>query len=215
MAINPHLSSYMLKLADTEPTEIRSNRNGGWQSLNKKFLDPESHPTGHGGIRKHVRKLRSRIDACLRRYFDEHLQVGSGSVALPEYEVHINASWANVNPPGAINGPHVHPFASVSGAYYVDCGGNATSCTISLVDPRPSAPMANLPSPVRDALDFGIDWSLQLWPGTVLIFPSWLTHWVPPHTGAGRRKTISFNAAVSLIEDGRGSPASSEESLEL
>merc|ERR1711879_113435 len=119
-----------------------------------------------------------------------------------DFEITIDASWANVNPPCAINGPHVHPFSGVSGAYYVDCGGNSSvevPCAINLMDPRPSAPMSHLPAQVRDALDFGIDWTLSVWPGTVLIFPSWLTHWVPPNAAPGRRMTISFNAGVRMI----------------
>ena len=84
--------------------------------------------------------------------------------------IEIEASWANVNPVCGLNGPHVHPFAALSGAYYVDCGNNATSrlpCMINLMDPRPSAPMAALPAEVRDALDFGIVAASELWNSNV------------------------------------------------
>mmetsp|Transcript_78587 Transcript_78587/g.139452 ORF Transcript_78587/g.139452 Transcript_78587/m.139452 type:complete len:288 (+) Transcript_78587:156-1019(+) len=198
---NVPLAAYARSLAAVEPPEIRSNRNGGWQSRNKAFLDPMAHPA-KSGVRKHVKRLRARILASLRQYLETQLRLGEGNASSPlDFEVSIDASWCNVNPPGAINGPHVHPFSAVSGAYYIDCGRNASMelpCAISLMDPRPSSAMASLPAPVRDALDFGIDWDLKLWPGTVLIFPSWLMHWVPPNTAPRQRITISFNAGVKL-----------------
>lgn len=198
---NAPLAAYARSLAAIEPPEIRSNRNGGWQSRNKAFLDPMAHPA-KSGVRKHVKRLRAHILASLRQYLEAQLQPGHGNASsVLDFEVSIDASWCNVNPPGAINGPHVHPFSAVSGAYYIDCGRNASMelpCAISLMDPRPSSAMASLPAPVRDAMDFGIDWDLKLWPGTVLIFPSWLMHWVPPNTAPRQRITISFNAGVKL-----------------
>eukprot|EP00439_Symbiodinium_sp_Y106_P014462 s2942_g2.t1 len=162
----------------------------------------EAHPKA-SGIRKQVRLLRSFVDSSLAEFFGEESQL---------LDIAVEASWANVNPLCGLNGPHVHPFAALSGAYYVDCGNNATSqlpCQINLMDPRPSAPMASVPAEVRDAMDFGIDWTLSLWPGTLLIFPSWLGHWVPPNAAPNQRITISFNAGVTQArpaEEGRLSP---------
>lgn len=86
----------------------------------KAFLSPDSHAEA-SGVRGHVRRLRAGIRAALREYL-RHL--AGNSTAL---EASIDASWANVNPACALNGPHVHPFAAISGAYYVDCGGAADS----------------------------------------------------------------------------------------
>ena len=43
------------------------------------------------------------------------------------------------------------------------------------------------------------DWTLSLWPGTLLIFPSWLQHWVPPNSAPEQRMTISFNAGAKSV----------------
>ena len=43
--------------------------------------------------------------------------------------------WANINPPGGYNRPHVHPNSLFSGVYYVK--GNKESGTLSMNDPRP------------------------------------------------------------------------------
>jgi len=204
--VNAPLAAYLRKLAVAESPEVRSNRNGAWQSRNKRFLDPDSHPSASKAIRKLVRRLRDRVQAALRRYLDEQLQSGGDNQELPQFETAIEASWANVLPTNGMNGPHVHPFAAMSGAYYVDCGGDGNvsasspSCQISLMDPRPSAPMAHLPAAVRDALDFGIDWNITVWPGMFVIFPAWLNHWVAPNTAANSRISISFNAGVRLVD---------------
>eukprot|EP00435_Cladocopium_sp_Y103_P056424 s886_g19.t1 len=103
-----------------------------------------AHPKS-SGIRKQVKRLREAVDSALKEY------LGAESEA---HAVQIEASWANVNPACGLNGPHVHPFAALSGAYYVNCGNNATSrlpCSINLMDPRPSAPMAALPAEECDA----------------------------------------------------------------
>ncbi|CAE8736144.1 unnamed protein product, partial [Polarella glacialis] len=152
--LNAALASHFRSLAASEAPEIRSNRNGAWQSRNKKVLDPKAHPAGFG-LRKHIRRLRDHIAASLREYLGEAAEFAT---------ITIDASWANVNPQNGMNGPHVHPFSAISGAYYVDCGSNATSqvpCVISLMDPRPSAAMAQVPSEVRDSLDFGFDMASQ------------------------------------------------------
>ncbi|OLP92604.1 hypothetical protein AK812_SmicGene25574 [Symbiodinium microadriaticum] len=155
----------------------------------------KAHPKA-SGIRKQVRLLRSFVDSSLAEFFGEE-----ESQLL---DIAVEASWANVNPLCGL------PTLTLKGS---SGGNNATSqlpCQINLMDPRPSAPMASVPAEVRDAMDFGIDWTLSLWPGTLLIFPSWLGHWVPPNAAPNQRITISFNAGVTQArpaEEGRLSPA--------
>ena len=43
--------------------------------------------------------------------------------------------WANINPPGGMNQPHVHPNALFSGVYYVK--SNIKSGRLKIYDPRP------------------------------------------------------------------------------
>lgn len=202
--INEALIPYLNGLAQTEVPEIRSNRNGAWQSLNKAFLNASSHSASK--VRKQVKRLRAHVTNAIHDFMHGNLKEGEGpklKSSSSALDISIDASWANVNPPCSMNGPHVHPFAVVSGAYYLSCGTNSTTqspCIISLVDPRPSAPMSHMPGKVRDALDWGIDWTLSLSPGTVLLFPSWLTHWVLPNSASETRITVSFNAGVKVSE---------------
>eukprot|EP00933_Yihiella_yeosuensis_P011901 TRINITY_DN11974_c0_g1_i1.p1 TRINITY_DN11974_c0_g1~~TRINITY_DN11974_c0_g1_i1.p1 ORF type:complete len:254 (-),score=23.71 TRINITY_DN11974_c0_g1_i1:326-1087(-) len=186
--INPALVAHVGKLASTataSSTEVRSGRNGAWQSRNKAFLDPKTHPEDY---RSQVKRLRKQIFQGVREYLGEDSEL---------FDVKIGASWANFNPTNAMNGPHTHPFSGLSGAYYVDCGGVPT-CEISLMDPRAAAQMVHLPTEIRNTLGLGIDWTLGLWPGTLLIFPAWLGHWVPTSSAKNPRVSISFNVDLSL-----------------
>ncbi|CAJ1347616.1 unnamed protein product, partial [Effrenium voratum] len=49
--LNRALASYLRNLSASEEPEIRSNRNGAWQSRNKRFL--EAKVTGHLGFGMH------------------------------------------------------------------------------------------------------------------------------------------------------------------
>ena len=102
--------------------------------------------------------------------------------------------WVNVNPSGGYNSPHGHPGAFWSGAYYVAMPDNATDDpdggAIEFLAHRPSSFFAKmLPAPMTvDKV------RLAPKPGTALLFPGTVTHWVFPHQGPTERVTIAFNA---------------------
>ena len=50
--------------------------------------------------------------------------------------------WANINPPGGYNAPHIHPNSLFSGVYYVKAPKN--SGKLSCNDPRPGVQL-NMP----------------------------------------------------------------------
>eukprot|EP00928_Gymnodinium_smaydae_P044706 TRINITY_DN29827_c0_g1_i2.p1 TRINITY_DN29827_c0_g1~~TRINITY_DN29827_c0_g1_i2.p1 ORF type:complete len:260 (+),score=38.57 TRINITY_DN29827_c0_g1_i2:102-881(+) len=192
------LAGYLQWRAAEEATAVRSNRNGAWQSQGSDFLSPEAHPEATG-VRRHIRQLRKYILRAVRQYVDAQVRVRGG--ATPAYDVRLEASWGSLSPPCGSNAPHVHTSAAISGTFYLACGANySVPCQINLMDPRPAAPMSHLPAEVRDNMDFGIDWTLSLFPGMLLIFPSWLNHWVAPRSGvdSSPRISISFTASVRM-----------------
>ena len=60
--------------------------------------------------------------------------------------------WANINPPGGMNMPHLHPNCLFSGVYYIK--SNPKSGRLKIMDPRPGAqiymPMRKEGDPGRD-----------------------------------------------------------------
>ena len=105
--------------------------------------------------------------------------------------------WANINPPGGMNQPHVHPNALFSGVYYVK--SQPKSGRLKIYDPRPGVQTI---MPVRKSGDPGRDvWrdaSLEPMVGRIIMFPAWLWHSVEENMSDDIRISVSFN----FIQDG-------------
>jgi uncharacterized protein (TIGR02466 family) len=105
--------------------------------------------------------------------------------------------WANINPPGGMNQPHIHPNALFSGVYYIK--SQLKSGRLKIYDPRPGV-QYNMP--VRKPGDPGKDlWreaNIEPVPGRIIMFPAWLWHAVEPNESNDIRISVSFN----FIQDG-------------
>lgn len=96
----------------------------------------------------------------------------------------VAEAWGVVYREWGFHHMHSHHDSAWSGVLYVDTG-NLTpgSGTIEFLDPRPGAnPHAHqVLTPVPPE------------PGLMLMFPSWLKHWVTPHCGDSVRVCVAFN----------------------
>lgn len=101
-------------------------------------------------------------------------------------------TWMNANPPGGFNAPHTHPGAHWSGVYYVAQPDveSGTSGKIEFLDPRTDLPNWRL----LQASAFNAKKSIRPVPGELILFPSYLVHWVYPNETTEERVTIAFNA---------------------
>ncbi len=113
------------------------------------------------------------------------------------------SAWANVNRRGDSNSSHTHPGNFWSGAYFVDDAGAAQDKTLGgefeIFDPRGAAPAMYSPGlvfNVPNGNEVGAQIALLPQAGTMLLFPSWLTHGVKPYLGEGTRISVAFNLAV-------------------
>lgn len=102
----------------------------------------------------------------------------------------VPEGWINVNQPGAYNAPHDHLGAFWSGCYYVSVpeGGGG----IEFLSPhKPLPSVGRFKAPITaDKL------TIHPEPGTVLIFPATLVHWVQPNDSKHERVTIAFNCRL-------------------
>lgn len=101
-------------------------------------------------------------------------------------------AWMNANPLGGFNAPHTHPGAHWSGVYYVaqpdvEIG---SSGKIEFLDPRSDLPNWRL----LQAPAFSGKKTIRPAPGELILFPSYLVHWVYPNETDEERVTIAFNA---------------------
>ena len=100
--------------------------------------------------------------------------------------------WMNSSPGGGYNAPHTHPGAHWSGVYYVSQPEveEGNSGMIEFLDPRTDLPNWRL----LKAPAFKLKKKLRPMPGDIILFPSYLVHWVYPNETDEERVTIAFNA---------------------
>jgi uncharacterized protein (TIGR02466 family) len=127
--------------------------------------------------------LRMQKEIYDNEHIDRHARLGN--------------MWANINPPGGMNQPHIHPNSLFSGVYYVKSQPNAGR--LKIYDPRPGV---QLIMPARKPGDPGRDmWrdaNIQPVVGRIIMFPAWLWHAVEPNKSNDLRISVSFN----FIQDG-------------
>ena len=178
-SINPGLAAAILAKEAASPGQTRSNV-GGWHSGDDLFDWPEPEfATLKAGCEDAVRHMMSAV--AQGKPFD------CGVTAK---------AWANVSRRGAYNQPHTHAKNHWSGVYYVTVGrpdeGWKKNGMIELQDPRERSEMAGMP-----LNPFGRTITVPAKPGMLVLFPSWLIHWVNPFYGEDHRISIAFNATVN------------------
>ncbi len=113
--------------------------------------------------------------------------------------------WATICRAGAYHAPHSHPDSAWSGVYYVDPGADSRdqplSGVLEFLDPRAGAEAVTAPGD-----PYGAPFRVRPQAGLLVLFPSWLYHWVHPYTGQTPRIAISFNATQTPLIEVRTSP---------
>lgn len=179
--INAALLREIAQRRKIDPSVVRSNR-AGWHSESDFFQRPEpAHAEAAAAISKAVADATKRV-------------AGQDALKTP---VHIQINgWVNVNPPLAYNVPHDHPGSFWSGCYYINTDHSETKLdeggAISFIDGR-CAPTGQ---PIVKAPVFHGSYTLRPLPGTLLIFPSNLKHWVHPNNSEDERVTMAFNVFI-------------------
>ena len=100
--------------------------------------------------------------------------------------------WANINPPGGYNAPHIHPNSLFSGVYYVKAPKNSGSLVCN--DPRPGVQL-NMPvrKKGRPSKELWREVHLEPKEGRIILFPFYLWHSVEPNQSNDIRISVSFN----------------------
>ena len=168
---NQKYKNFLMELSKRTEGERRSNRNG-WQS--DTFLWREEI-------------FKPLLDETLNA--SKIIANNLSNKELPQMVV--RAMWGNINPKGGFNFTHVHPSGWMSGVYYIQLPEKNNE--IVFQDPR-SARMMDFQ---RSSLVKDEYFSHYPKVGELLLFPSWLPHFVSPNTSDQNRISISFN--VELI----------------
>lgn len=162
---NISIANYIFDLEKTTKGRSYSN-GGGWQS----DISNESHPD--------INKLIS--------YSRQVCQEISNSWNLPQTLVLKNI-WANVNRKNNFNYPHFHPQSIFSGVYYP----MATETTGDLVFKRPDIQEHYIDSADTEYTQKHFNISPKT--GNLVIFPSYLNHFVEQNSSDSPRISIAMN----------------------
>jgi len=184
-ALNAGLERAILSRAQTQIGKRISNV-GGWQSP-PDFLEwPEPA----------IAQYKAELDHGIQNISALPV-LAEGRAHAPRNRANYSAyGWANVNQNGDYNTLHVHANSDWSVVYYVAPGlpspDTPTNGRIELRDPRPLAAFAHTPG-------FTSGQPMQIKPeaGLMLIFPSWIEHWVHPFHGEGNRISIAVNVMMN------------------
>lgn len=175
-ALNSALLDEGSRLRAQDAGAEKSNR-GGWHSSGNLFeQDAACITTLRGLAEAAVLKATGQITN----------KVDPATLALKLF------GWMNANPPGGFNAPHTHPGAHWSGVYYVAQPEveEGASGMIEFLDPRSDLPNWRL----LGASAFQLKKKIRPMPGEMVLFPSYLVHWVYPNETEEERVSVAFNA---------------------
>ena len=187
----PQLNKELVKMAlawekeDIKGAGEQTSRSnlGGWHSPTVFFTRNEPC----------VKKLQGYIVEAIKHYIER-------SATRPiEGALNIRLTgWVNINRRGDYNKPHNHGGCHFSGVYYPSVGKNdplrSKAGFLEFADPRLAYGMTN------SVLETALSVTFEPKDGALVLFPSWLLHWVHPYAGEGQRISISFNAIAGFAE---------------
>lgn len=159
----------LIRLSKTEKSQVRSNC-GGWQSDTLLWQNKV-------------------FESLLKRSTPYILDILS-SKKRDHPQFVIRSMWGNINRKGDFNYTHVHPSGWMSAVYYVQVPEKKSA--IVFEDPRPAAIMDFQRSCLNE-LNY-IEHSPEN--GDLILFPSWVPHFVLPSSSEQSRISISFNVEL-------------------
>lgn len=168
-----NLELYANELKDSSDGRIVSNKKG-WQSNDLNHDDFE--------LKELISEIKERIFVLLESQ---------------EFETNffLDNIWMNINSTHAYNEIHIHPNSLLSGVFYVKVPKN--SGRIVFVNPNFSISSFLWKTSIKKLNGFNSQkWKIDPKENMLLIFPSWLHHYVEPNDSNENRISISFNIGI-------------------
>ena len=163
---NEKYKNFLIDLSKKTSGNVRSNR-GGWQSDTNLWNREVFKPL----LEKATNITQNIIDY----------------ISNKKPQMVIRSMWGNISPKGGMNFTHIHPSGWMSGVYYIQLPKD--NDVITFEDPRP----ARMMDFQRSCLVKDEYFDYQVKVGDLILFPSWLPHYVLPNTSDENRISISFN----------------------
>ena len=162
-------------LEDIIDSSKKVGRKTNWQSNHNPNLHehPKYKPLG-----KKVLELSKEYIEDLKFEFDDH---------------YITGMWSNILKPGEFHSPHTHSNNLISGVFYLQT--NDDSPAITFLDPRPQSSVLQPQAKEHNIFNS----TMFFYPAKVnrmILFPSWLEHYVPQNDTKFSRVSIAFNVML-------------------
>ena len=134
----------------------------------------------------------------LRSFCEEHISEYVRQVIRPKnksLEFYITQSWLNVTKQNEHHEIHNHPNSIISGVYYFT---DNSKIIFNSPFTASGSRTISIESEINNSWNFAnYNECIQTWEkGTLILFPSYLTHRVPKNTSFDVRVSISFNVFV-------------------
>ena len=172
---NNKMAQDIINWSNQDPGVSKTNYKG-WHSTTDMANKPE-----YQQLVKELLKMQEEI------FDNEHLDRSS----------RLGNMWANINPPGGMNQPHIHPNALFSGVYYIK--SPVKSGRLKIYDPRPGVQFfMPIRKPGNPGKDLWREANIDPVEGRIIMFPAWLWHAVEENQSNDIRISVSFN----FIQDG-------------
>ena len=162
-------------LKDIVDSSQKVGRKTNWQSNHNPNLHEHQK---YKPLGKKVLELSKEYIEDLKFEFDDH---------------YITGMWSNILKPGEFHSPHTHSNNLVSGVFYLQTNDNSPA--ITFLDPRPQSSVLQ-----PQAKEYNIfNSTMFFYPAKVnrmILFPSWLEHYVPQNDTKFSRVSIAFNVML-------------------
>jgi uncharacterized protein (TIGR02466 family) len=192
-------SVWKVQVASDVCNRLNSAVRASLEVLNPQFVELAAGESWQSDHQLHALAEYHELVSCIRHTTGTILQFLKVGVA----EIELTGCWANVAARGASHPMHSHPNNFLSGVYYVQTSPGAD--TINFHDPRPQAVI--LKPPVTELTGQNVDpVVIKVTNGTLLMFPSYLTHSVSPSESNEQRISISFNLMFSAFAENLSQP---------
>jgi len=154
----------------------------------------KSYPGGYTSYHSaHRMHQLSPTFAALERRIEPHILRLAQSLDfdLAQRPLAMTDCWVNIMPRHTMHGLHLHPWATLSGTYYVRTPKGSPS--LKFEDPRLDRFMAAPPRRAGSRRRNRPWVIIPVQAGQVVLFESWLRHEVAPNPTDEERISVSFN----------------------
>ena len=175
--------SFQLQNKDNEAAWTNHDL-GGWHSNN---ISEEIH--------EEFGRLKKEITQYLQIY---HTEVFQGMQFKKNVIQEIDNMWVNINEKHHYNDWHIHPFATLSGVYYIKHDGDKNGDILFKHPEHPQITALHWSSKLVESYNATTASTVNIKPKSnmLLIFPSWLNHSVGVNLNDDPRISLSFNSIL-------------------